>query len=140
MICHTTLYASDLSLKKEFCAISYSPLNEDENEIRLISLARVSRESNLVHCHLSTVSLGSYTQGNQTYKSLPISRATKHQVLANWARRHRPKVYLDNPERDTVDSRVPMSGDFRSQWGDYAALSYVWCDKNMTNTIVVNGR
>src|SRR5277367_6234465 len=65
----TALHANDLSFKKESSAISYSPLNKEKDEIRLITFVRESRESSLIHCHLATVSLNSYTSDYQTYIS-----------------------------------------------------------------------
>jgi hypothetical protein len=136
----TASYSSDRSFKNKASSISYSPVNEIKDEIRLISFEGESRESSLVHCHLATVSLKSYTPAYRTYTSSLTSRATKRKVLANWACVRCPVKPLASSEQDAMDSRIPMSGGYRFQWGDYAALSYVWGDENMTSTIVVNGR
>jgi hypothetical protein len=131
-------HVADLGFTNRSSKISYSPLNEDQNEIRLISFVRESRESSLVHCNLVTISLKSYTPEYQTYASSLGSTATKRKVLAHWARIKFSTGGLANP--DDMNSRVPIPGAYRFQWGDYAALSYVWGDENATSTIVINGR
>ena len=133
---HSATHAPDLELKIESCAILYVPLNEDKDEIRLISFPPEFRQSGLVHCHLETVSLKSYTLDHQAYLSSVSSETTKRKVLADWARIQG----LPNSGDDAMDSRVPLSGAFRFQWGDYAALSYVWGNENLTSTIIVDGR
>ena len=106
----TASYTSHRSFKSETSAVSYSPLSDDEDEIRLISFADESRESRLVHCHLATVSLKSYTSEYHAYTSSLTSRPTKRKVLANWAYIRCPPRYLANPKQDAMDNRVPTSG------------------------------
>jgi len=140
MNCQSASLIANSSYKNQSSTIHYSPLNEDENEIRLISFAPESMESSLVHCNLVTVSLQSYTPDYETYASSLILNSTKRKVLANWVSTKYPKEYLANLEEDDMNSRVPIPRAYRFQWGDYAALSYVWGDENIKSTIVVNGR
>jgi hypothetical protein len=129
---------SDRGFKGETSTVSYSPLNEDKDEIRLITLARKSGESSLVHCYLEKVSLKSYIPEYQMYISSLSSRGSKRRVLANWARMRCPP--RQEPEQDAMENCVPVVEGYRFLWGDYAALSYVWGDEDRTGTIVVNGR
>ena len=127
-------------INKKIPVISYIPLNDDNDEIRLITFARESRESNLVHCNLETVSLKSYNPEYQLYISALSSTASKRKFLANWVRMRCPPRAVAKTGQDAMENRVPRSNGYRFLWGDYAALSYVWGDEDVTSKIVVNGQ
>jgi hypothetical protein len=118
----------------------YSPLDEDKEEIRLITFPRESRESGLVHCNLETVPLKPYSPEYQRYTTALNSRASKRRVLATWTRARCLSRLSANQDQDAMDNRIPVTEGYRFPWGDYAALSYVWGDENSTSKIVVNGR
>jgi len=126
-------------IAKKIPATSYLPLDEDNDEIRLITFAPGSREST-VYCNLETVSLKSYNLEYQSYTSALSLTVSKRKALANWMRIRCPLRLGAKTGQDAMDSRVPVTNGYRFLWGDYAALSYVWGDENMTSKIVVNGQ
>jgi hypothetical protein len=120
--------------------ISYSPLNESSNEIRLIIILSKSRHSSVVHCKLETVSLSSFTAKYRDHMSSNLLDTTKRRCLAYWFNSCYSARPLSYPSQSTVASHKPATRCYRYTWGDYAALSYAWGDPNKRCRIVVNGR
>jgi hypothetical protein len=119
--------------------ISYSPLDEDQDEIRLVTLLPVSKSSPLVNCALETVSLKSVTPEYKTFilESDYSTSMNSRKMALNWANLHGSNV-LDNSDHNAITHPTRLS--YRFTWGDYAALSYVWGDPTPTQQIVVNGK
>ena len=124
----------------DISAIAYSPLNEENEEIRLITFVHGSGDTNLIHCNLETVSLKSYNAEYQSHISASSSTASKRHVLTNWVHKRYPSRPLGKEDQNVMDNHIPAAADYRFLWGDYAALSYVWGDENATSRIVVNGQ
>jgi hypothetical protein len=135
----STLYLSHgRGPKEETPALSYFPLDEDKDEIRLITFTNESNESDLVHCNLETVSLKFHTPEYRKFESTLGPRVSKRKVLDNWAHLHYSSGIRATEDQDATKSRVPAPECYRFLWGDYAALSYVWGDENTTRKIIVN--
>jgi hypothetical protein len=101
--------------------LTYSPLNEAEDEIRLVKIAPYALRDSLVHCTLETVSLRAFTPSYQAFASQ--SNSTGRKRVVDWKHAHYPR----REER-------------RFTWGDYAALSYVWGSPTDTRTMILNDR
>lgn len=113
--------------------ISYSPLNEYQDEIRLINILPYTGDTALVHCTLSTVSLKAHTPEYEKFLSTSSSSpGSKRERLGNWA------PIPSAPKSMIMDKHIPTKSQYRYVWGDYAALSYVWGGPSHTRRIVVN--
>jgi len=127
--------------EKYSMAWGYSNLDESKDEIRLITLFPLSDDSELVRCGLETVSL---TSINPQYKafvsSLDTTGLTGRKIVHNWSLSRNADEKPAALSEDEQHNRVPSESSYRFNWGDYAALSYVWGDENETATIMVNGQ
>ena len=115
--------------------IEYAPLDEDREEIRLITFPpsnepgdlEMDWSHDLVHCHLETVSLKDVSPG---FEEFVKARSVKprRKLLADWitSRHHGEHAAIEKREVN-LNSRphVPSPECYRYTWGDYAALSYV---------------
>jgi hypothetical protein len=119
--------------------ISYSPLDEDQDEIRLITILPPSKSSSLVCCTLDTVSLKSDTLEHKAFisKSLSAETINSRKMTINWANLHNQNVSDSSFQNSTA---YPTKSRYRFAWGDYAALSYVWGDPTQTHQMIVNGK
>ena len=115
--------------------IDYTPLDEDREEIRLITFSPPSepldhekdRSNHLVHCYLEMVSLKDVSP---VFAEFVNANSTKprRKVLADWlvSRRHGEHTPIKEGEvHSTSRRRVPEPDCYRYTWGDFAALSYV---------------
>lgn len=110
--------------------LTYSLLNEDEEEIRLMNILPYASRSSLLRCTLETVSLKSLTTEYRNFMSM--SRSTGRKLVVHWNRLQTSAASLD--KHDSINS------SHRFTWGDYAALSYVWGDLSETSPIILNGQ
>jgi len=98
--------------------ITYTPLDEDFYQIRLISILPHEGDSNPVRCAIETVSLQSYSSKYHEFISKCTSSGRKRVI--EWNNAH------TRPSRDdTLRTYTPDPSSHRFTWGDYAALSYV---------------
>lgn len=111
----------------------YSQLNEEKDEIRLITFLKTPhQESQPLECKLETVSLASFTPLYQ--KFISESKAVgKRKQLAGW---------LHESSGSTLSHDYPTRLSSRFTWGDYSALSYVWGEANplFRRTIILNNK
>jgi hypothetical protein len=115
----------------------YSPLNEDEDEIRLINLLAYAPRSSLLHCTLETISLKSLTTEYRNFMS--ISSLIGRKLAARWRNEQRSSS-AETPGEAVMDKDNPSNSRHRFTWGDYAAMSYVWGDPGQTRPIILNGQ
>ncbi|RDL31340.1 uncharacterized protein BP5553_09549 [Venustampulla echinocandica] len=128
--------------------ILYSPLNEDDDEIRLISFPPQPQsggsDSEFIHCNLETVSLKSATLDYQNLVSgLILAReGNNRKVIGEWVRVQSQLKSGNEHAADTLKYHVPPRVCHRYTWGDYAALSYAWGnpDPDTMRKIIINGQ
>ncbi|TVY91155.1 Heterokaryon incompatibility protein 6,OR allele [Lachnellula willkommii] len=120
---------------------SYSRLDESRDEIRLITLSPLPNEFDLVHCKLETVSLADITPEYRTFTlSSDDSSLGARKTIRKWSQSRSLAQESSSPAKDDEYCYTPSTTSYRFIWGDFAALSYVWGDENVTGTIVVNGQ
>lgn len=131
-------------MASHFYDMLYKPLNEDLDEIRLISLLPASKPrdgldegggNDRIHCRMDTVSLQDFAENYRKFGS-SSSSLTRDQ-LASWVRSN---MSGNTSEDQQSRTQVPPSTDsYRFQWGDFATLSYNWGVHAGVKEIVVNG-
>lgn len=116
-------------------SIEYTPLDEDREEIRLITFSPSTQSIGLetetplrlVRCRLETVSLKEISPVfADSVKANPGK--PRRRVLADWITSRNDGEHRALQEAEvTSNSRrhVPGPECYRYTWGDYAALSYV---------------
>ena len=114
-------------------ALHYSPLSEEQDEIRLIRILPYASRRFPVECAIEIVSLKATTE---LYNSvLSTADCTGRQLALLWE-----SVSAPDPRNEIVqDKHNPTHPSHRYEWGDYAALSYVWGRTDDTETIILNG-
>jgi len=119
----------------------YSPLKKNEDEIRLINILPTSTDTGVVHCRLKTYSLKAYCHNYREFMSTTsLVDLNKRQIISRWTQSQAiPDLFALPPIRRIHATRPPPSYH-RFEWGDYAALSYVWGDAEKTSTIMINNR
>ncbi|KAK5654729.1 hypothetical protein OQA88_7054 [Cercophora sp. LCS_1] len=115
----------DNKAPKDTQNILYSPLNNDADDIRLLTLARTQSGSPL-QCHLSTVSLRAFCPA---YTSFINTNGLRHLTIRQAKTRWAPSSVGDSPQTHR----------YRFHWGDFAALSYVWGDESARTDVIING-
>jgi len=120
---------------------SYRPLDHEKQEIRLIRLLPSSRRQQYLSCELTMHSLLDFTQDYLAFLMTENRSAKSHREIASeWLAYNTPSDWAKvTPLRRISRTRPPCS-TYRFAWGDFAALSYVWGDKNNTSTLVINGK
>lgn len=119
----------------------YSRLDESRDEIRLITLSPLSNEFDLVDCKLETVSLADLTLDYRNFiLSFDNSGLGARKTIRKWFKSRSLAQESTTPENDDEYCYTPSTTSYRFIWGDFAALSYVWGDENVSGTIVVNGQ
>ncbi|KAL9621766.1 MAG: hypothetical protein Q9160_003884 [Pyrenula sp. 1 TL-2023] len=114
--------------------MAYSPLNQTLKEIRLISILPSQEDQSIVHCTLNTVSLLDYRPIYADLVSLLPATRRKRSHLSKWIQ------LASTPDRvNQLTGDIPCEEAYRFNWGDHAALSYAWGDKNNTKSIKING-
>lgn len=109
--------------------MSYFALDESLKQIRLISILSSQENESIVHCILDTVSLLDFRPAYaDLVSSLPETRR-KRSRLSNW---------MQFASTSNSVKQIPDEEAYRFNWGDYAALSYTWGDKNDTKPIKIN--
>ncbi|KAH7377473.1 heterokaryon incompatibility protein-domain-containing protein [Cadophora sp. MPI-SDFR-AT-0126] len=113
-------------------SLQYLPLNEDQDEIRLIRIVPYTSRRFPVECTIETVSLRETTK---IYEStLSTSNFAGRKLALLWE-----SVSTPDPRNEIAqDKHNPNHPSHRYEWGDYAALSYVWGEAHDTETIVLN--
>ncbi|KXX80953.1 Heterokaryon incompatibility protein 6, OR allele [Madurella mycetomatis] len=115
-------------------ASAYSPLDKTADEIRLVTI-RSSIPGRHLRCGLEKVSL---KQLRPEYSVFILSNdlvgKSPRQAQSLWA----APSETSKPE-DRFLGSVPEPDRYRFQWGDFAALSYVWGDESIRRDIILNG-
>jgi hypothetical protein len=110
----------------------YTSLEADRNEIRLVTFEKPYIGSTLIHCRLEIKSLDDIKDSYRAHlASEEVEDKPRRKDVIRWA-----------AQCTKAPSSVgPMSWDaYRFNWGDYAALSYVWGTETQCSRIVLNGR
>ncbi|GKU06402.1 heterokaryon incompatibility protein or allele [Fusarium langsethiae] len=119
----------------------YHPLNEADDEIRLLTLLPKSRTTGIPHCTLDTCSLKAF---NPQYRNfLSASRranSSTRRTTSQWIRGRIDPELAGLAPLQRLHSKQPPPSQYRFMWGDYAALSYVWGNEKDTSIIVLNKR
>jgi len=118
----------------------YSTLNDERREIRLLNILPNLDNSQPLHCQLGAYSLDDL---NETYREFLADRVSANDIRQNAKRewtsyRLSPRLATQAPFR-RMQSTQPSPHLSRFEWGDFAALSYVWGDESDTRAIIVNG-
>ncbi|KAF5983611.1 heterokaryon incompatibility het-6 [Fusarium coicis] len=117
----------------------YYPLDENSDEIRLLTLLPKSRKTGVPHCTLETYSLKAFTPQYLHFLSTSgVANLGKRRTTSQWIRSRIAPELAGLAPLNRIHSTQPPSSQYRFQWGDYAALSYVWGDENDTRIIVLN--
>jgi hypothetical protein len=111
----------------------YSPLSETREQIRLLTILS---SSGIVQCRLETYGLDDFALEFQSFLSTSDTDLSTHQTTLQWTQRQSPS---SSEPAKYVRASEPPSIHHRFQWGDFAALSYVWGDESVATPIVVNG-
>lgn len=123
--------------------LSYTELDESKDEIRLLTLLPAVN-SGIVHCKLEAWSLTALRPEFEGFKSSAESKfSSKRKVIADWARsQYSFRLGQSTPieGQNYIHHHTPAASCYRFDWGDYAALSYVWGNERNTRKIIVNGQ
>lgn len=127
-------------------ATIYSPLNQTIDEIRLLTL-RPCLPDQPLECALEKASLQDCLPAYTSFvQSSGLSGNTRRQVKQIWAASTRAcDVNHAGPgppsplAADPFLGSVPGPDHYRFNWGDFAALSYVWGDGILRENIILNG-
>jgi hypothetical protein len=117
----------------------YSPLEEAIDEIRLIAI-EASRPDGPVQCRLHRVSLKDTREEYSRFiKSAGEAGKSARQIVVHWAQSC-SAGYKNQPNSvDQSTGSKPSPTSCRFNWGDFAALSYVWGNELDRRNILVNG-
>lgn len=118
----------------------YSPLNDADKEIRVLSLLPESRQTGIIHANLETYSLRAFTKEYQDFLSTECTGLSRRKAAILWAQEETKPQPGQSTRLRPVHATKPPSRYYRFQWGDYATLSYVWGDEHSTVAIVLNGK
>ncbi|KAG5752176.1 hypothetical protein H9Q70_005185 [Fusarium xylarioides] len=117
----------------------YQPLDENSDEIRLLTLLPKSRKTGIPHCTLETYSLKTFTPQYLHFLSTSgVANLGKRRTTSQWIRSRIAPELAGLAPLNRIHSTQPPSSQYRFRWGDYAALSYVWGDENDTCIIILN--
>lgn len=117
----------------------YSLLDEGYNEIRLITIEPI-QHGGPVQCNLHKVSLKDIREEYSRFiKSVDEAGKSARRILVQWAQlcRMQHSGQPNSVDQPTV-SKPPFSS-CRYNWGDFAALSYVWGNERDRRDILLNG-
>ncbi|CZT05126.1 uncharacterized protein RCO7_05324 [Rhynchosporium graminicola] len=118
----------------------YNPLDDGRDEIRLLTLLpKLQRtRGEVVQCELEIRSLSDFNSQYQAFSAdFPPSNESRSTI--NWIRSS-SQSEGSIEDLSPTPNREPLVAHHRFNWGDYAALSYVWGDESKTRSIIVNGR
>ena len=121
--------------------LTYNPLDEDRNEIRILTILpakrqiSVNKSPDILSCELRVVSLNEYTEEYVSYyTNLEPVRRRPGLVHVGW------RQYIAAlQDKSTFFWPVDQKRFLRFKWGDYFALSYTWGDATQRRIIKVNG-
>ncbi|KAJ4294218.1 hypothetical protein N0V90_007908 [Kalmusia sp. IMI 367209] len=103
------------------------PADSDKMEFRLVSILPTST-FDCLRCSIGTFSLHDTTKAYDEFLAIQErSQKSPSNVLKAW----------NVPESKNIVT-FPATSRHRFQWGDYAALSYVWGNPENKTTIIVN--
>ncbi|KAK3389602.1 heterokaryon incompatibility protein-domain-containing protein [Podospora didyma] len=110
-----------------------------DTDIRLLTLCPIARSDGMVECKLDRYSLDRLTLAYQEFllSTSNIASLSKRGAATKWTESRMPAA-LRTEHTSRLHATQPPERLHRYQWGDYAALSYVWGDDTDTTTILVN--
>ncbi|KAI5459249.1 heterokaryon incompatibility protein-domain-containing protein [Mariannaea sp. PMI_226] len=123
----------------------YRALDNETNEIRLLTVEKLHDNSETVRCNLEVVSLDARTDEYTSYlESSNWQGCATRRIVNCWIESRQAfngeqESHLDCQPETSTNSRAPSDGNMRFHWGDYAALSYVW-GSNMTGVILLDNK
>lgn len=119
--------------------LSYIPLDERQEEIRLINILQRTSDSDFVRCNVVTVSLKSYRSEHEDFlTAFSSTQRSKQDIRTAWTDSSSPPSTQSTCPQSPMTQHIPCESSYRYTWGDYAALSYVWGDTVLTHRIIVN--
>ncbi|RGP69553.1 Heterokaryon incompatibility protein [Fusarium sporotrichioides] len=119
----------------------YHPLNEADDEIRLLTLLPKSRTTGIPHCTLDTCSLKAFNPQYRNFLSTSrTANSSPRRTTSQWIRGRIDPELAGLAPLQRLHSKQPPPSQYRFMWGDYAALSYVWGNEKDTSIIVLNKR
>ena len=104
----------------------YSPLDKGWDEIRLITIEPIQLHGP-VQCNLHKVSLKDIREEYSCFKkSMDEAGKSARQILIQWAQSCRMQHGNRSNSVNQLIVSKPSCSSSRFNWGDFAALSYVW--------------
>jgi hypothetical protein len=121
--------------------LEYTPLKEENNEIRLLSFLHEEFDDGLIHCQLETVSLNKLKEKDHDGDIvMNMTRQMTRYSEKDWIS---PYMAGSEPEVEQLHNLThyaPSESKYRYVWGDFAALSYVWGNLDSERNIILNGQ
>ncbi|CAE7199910.1 hypothetical protein PTNB73_06170 [Pyrenophora teres f. teres] len=118
----------------------YTSLHDEKREIRLLDILPNLDDSQPVHCQLFAYSLEDL---NDEYKKFLAEKSTTQGIgqhpKQEWTSYRLSHRLATQASLRRMQSTRPSPNLYRFQWGDFAALSYVWGDESNAREIIVNG-
>lgn len=117
----------------------YSHLDERLDEIRLITIEPFQLDAP-VQCNLHKVSLKDIQEEYSRFiKSVGKAGKSARQSIIQWTQSCRMQYNNQPNSADQWTTSKPSPTSCRFNWGDFAALSYVWGNERDRRDILVNG-
>jgi hypothetical protein len=116
------------------CAMSYQPLDETNEEVRLLSISPERPGEDKLECSLTIVSLKDLKPEHGSFPRR-VTTAGREERLATWWNSTRPNPALTCQPPPPI----PPADSYRFKWGDFATLSYTWGDPEITEAILLDG-
>lgn len=118
----------------------YSPLNEEDDEIRIIQILPRNSLSEPIRCEMRTVSLKACTPEYSQHKLATGPGLTSRRLTSTWSEKVKPSTPNFTAQGKALDRHVPMPERYRFKWGDFAAVSYTWDEPHQAKRdLVING-
>jgi hypothetical protein len=122
------------------CLSLYTRLDEDQDEIRLLSV-QSQQDNGLIICHLENVSLKAFTDPYRDFISvLSSTDKSKRRGMSDWIDSRYSGGYTTSIPTAQNSDKIPSQHCYRFIWGDFAALSYVWGENQSVGKILDNGQ
>ncbi|CAA9964978.1 HET domain containing protein [Pyrenophora teres f. maculata] len=118
----------------------YTTLHDEKREIRLLDILPNLDDSQPVHCQLFAYSLEDL---NDEYKEFLTENSATQGIgqhpKQEWTSYRLSHRLATQASLRRMQSTRPSPNLYRFQWGDFAALSYVWGEESNAREIIVNG-
>jgi hypothetical protein len=134
---HAHGLTQNLTVAREGLSL-YSPLNAEDHHIRLLRILP-GYQSDQVYCRLETHSLKDVAPAYKTFvSSHNYTSLRAPTALERWTEHQLSPALAKLKPLERINSTQPSAKLHRFVWGDFAALSYVWGDKDDTREVFVN--